>query len=74
MALAEIRKKFSEYQVTLNSHVVADVTREINELHLELPGLRQNKVAPGVEKTAAQLIDEYAHLLQGDAKKDYKEA
>lgn len=53
LALSEIRKKFSEYQVTLNSHVVADVTREINELHQELPGLKSNKTEPGVEKTGA---------------------
>lgn len=29
---------------------------------------------PDVVKSSGQLVDEYSHLLQGEAKKEYKEA
>lgn len=34
--LAESRKKFSEYQATLNSHIKADLTRNFNELEADM--------------------------------------
>lgn len=39
LELSESRKKFSEYQTTLNSHVKADIKRNINELDVELKRL-----------------------------------
>lgn len=54
--LAEVRKKFAEYQVTLNSHVKADIKRNINELDVELKRLvmRNNEpVDPNAVKPAA---------------------
>jgi hypothetical protein len=39
LELAESRKKFSEYQVTLNSHMKADIKRNINELDVVLKKL-----------------------------------
>lgn len=36
LELEESRKKFSEYQQTLNSHMKADITRNFNELDAEM--------------------------------------
>jgi len=66
LELGESRKKFSEYQVTLNSHVKADIKRNINELDVELKRLVQRKNDPidhNAYKTPHQLTDEYSHLL-----------
>jgi uncharacterized protein YceH (UPF0502 family) len=55
----------------------ADIKRNINELDVELKRLVQRKdtpVDPKATKTGNQLLDEYSHLLAGDAKKEYKEA
>jgi predicted transcriptional regulator len=46
LELAETRKKFDEYQKTLNSHMKADIQRNINELDLELKRLVQRKDTP----------------------------
>jgi hypothetical protein len=57
--------------------VKADIKRNFNELDVELKRLvmRNNEpIDPNAVKPASQLIDEYAHLLQGEAKKEYKEA
>jgi len=66
LELAETRKKFTEYQITLNSHVKADITRNINELDVELKRLvqrRNSPIDPNAVKSSQQLVDEYAHLL-----------
>lgn len=55
----------------------ADIKRNINELDVELKRLVQRKstpIDPNAVKSQGQLLDEYSHLLAGDAKKEYKEA
>jgi hypothetical protein len=39
LELGEKSKKFSEYQKTLNSHMKADIQKNINELDVELKKL-----------------------------------
>ena len=77
LQLGETRKKFAEYQRTLNSHMEADSQMNRNELEVELKRLVQRKnepIDPNAPKDNAQLFDDYSHLLQGEAKKEYKEA
>jgi erythromycin esterase-like protein len=75
--LVENRKKVSEYQKTLNSHMEAAVERNKAECNAEITALVQRKKEPVDHdkiKTKAELFNEYSHLLKGDAKKEYKEA
>ena len=66
--LQESRKKFSEYQSTLNSHLKADITRNFNELDAEI---RRNTISKkkeaandaNREKTFQDMIEENSHLL-----------
>jgi hypothetical protein len=46
LELAECRKKFNEYQVTLNSHVKADIKNNINGLDVELKRMIQKRNEP----------------------------
>ena len=46
LELNESRKKFTEYQKTLNSHLKADITRNFNELDAEI---KRNTVAKNKE-------------------------
>lgn len=77
LMLVENRKKVSEYQKTLNSHMEAAVERNKAECNAEITALIQRKKEPvdhDRPKNKNELFEEYSHLLQGDAKKDYKEA
>lgn len=77
LELQETRKKFAEYQANLNFTMKADITSNINELDVVLKKLvtQNNSLnqVPDENKPTGQLMEEYSHLLQGDAKRDYKE-
>jgi hypothetical protein len=70
LELEESRKKFSEYQSTLNSHMKADITRNFNELDAEMKRktIAKSKEAafdPNRVKSFQEMIEENSHLLQG---------
>lgn len=63
LELLESRKKFSEYQTTLNSHMKADIQKNINELDVELKKLVQTGYKPAEanrDKTQPELVEDYA--------------
>lgn len=64
--------------MTLNSHMTADIKRNINELDEDIKLLVKQAANP-VDfprhvKSRQELLDEYAHFMQGKAKDDYKES
>jgi hypothetical protein len=75
--LQESRKKFSKYQETLNAHVKADIKNHLSQLNTDLKKIVLGELKPPdfpQLKEEEELIDEYAHLLKGQAKQDYKES
>lgn len=66
--MEESRKKFSEYQATLNSHLKADITRNFNELDSEMKRQTNQKIKeaahnPTRVKTFEEMLGENSHLL-----------
>jgi len=46
LELAESKKKFNEYQITLNSHVKADIQQNIQNIEVELKRLINDREKP----------------------------
>ena len=74
--LVESRKKFGKYQETLNAHVKADIKNHLSQLNSDLKKIVLGELKPPdyPQEEKEALIDEYAHLLKGQAKQDYKES
>lgn len=67
--LEELRRKFGEYQNTLNDHMKAEVQKNKNDLDSDLKKIVLNGYKPphypSKEKSKGELVDDYSHLFKG---------